>query len=153
MRKQNPEDIRVGQLIRFCYGVRGSHVTALVVHRTSSTLKCIIESGKNRGKEQSYDVFDITDCMELFGSSILQNLLKQVKSATWTNGDKSKSRRHPVAKPELHQEFRVSESEQHKRKFHMLQILGGGAKLLCQRTNARAKRRLSRCLTEAYKNR
>ena len=102
VRNQNPVDIRVGQLIRFSDCVRDSYVTALVSHRTSSTLKCIIECGKDKGEERSYDIFDISDCMELFGSSILKKLLTKVKSATWTNGDKSKSRKLPVAKSELH---------------------------------------------------
>ena len=39
----------------------------------------------------------------------------------------------------------------HKRKWHILQILGKGVDLLIQKTNSRANRRLTKCSSVRYK--
>ena len=41
----------------------------------------------------------------------------------------------------------------YKRKWYVMKILGKGEKLLCERTNERAKRSLKRCRNEEYKKR
>ena len=41
----------------------------------------------------------------------------------------------------------------HKRKWHILQILGKGVDLLIQKTNSRANRRLAKCSSVRYKAR
>lgn len=99
-----------------------------------------------------FEKFDITGSNEVFGSSILQELLKEVKDAKWIDASKIKTPERAPGKPKLHENFRVPQDEQHKRKWHMLKILGEGAGLLCNRTNARAQRNLSRSSSRRYKS-
>ena len=91
------------------------------------------------------------DVMELFGSSILQSLYSQAHNSSWEKADKVNSVKIPSTKPKLH--WTCPPDEPHKRKQHVLKILGKGAELLCTRTNARAKRRLAKCNSETYRNR
>ena len=56
-----------------------------------------------------------------------------------------------MRKPKLN--FLSPRNEKQKRKWHVLRILGKGVDLLCKSTNARAKRRLGKSNSDAYKNR
>ena len=152
IQKRHPDDMRVGQTIRFYYGVNSSPTTALITAILSRTIKGKVECGKERGKIMDFEKFDITGSNEVFGSSILQELLKEVKDAKWIDASKIKTPERAPGKPKLHENFRVPQDEQHKRKWHMLKILGEGAGLLCNRTNARAQRNLSRSSSRRYKS-
>ena len=78
-RRRDPSEVMVGETIRFTYGMGDKYQTCLVMERRSISLKCRHECGKERGKIQSYEIVEILDCTELFRSSILQNMLAQVK--------------------------------------------------------------------------
>ena len=141
-RKLDPRKARIGQTLRFVYE-QSSYKTVVVCQTLSKSLKCKTECGRGRGKMQVFEINEIDECMELFCSSLLQDLLTQVKNSSQSNANKSKTKQIPTTAPELHAEFRVPEQEKYKRKFHVLQILGKGSKLLCERTNARARRKLT----------
>ena len=72
-------DARAGQTLRFTY--EGHDITAFITERTSRTLKGMVVCGTKRGQTRVFEQIEMLDCFELFGSSILQNLLSQVKDA------------------------------------------------------------------------
>ena len=76
-----------------------------------------------------------------------------MKNLSWSDADSSKTPDLPPHRPELHNDCMVSADEQYKRKFHLMKILGEGVALLCRSTNARAKNRMSKGRSEAYKRR
>ena len=151
-RTTNENEIRSGQVIRFSYGIEGRPVTAHVLQITSIRMRCRVECGSSRGSIEDFDKVLMTDCVELFAASDLQDLLSQTKNATWKVAMKSKSREISEYIPEL-KDLIGSETEEFKRKWHVMQILGKGAKLLCKKTNERAKRCLSKSQSEEYKRR
>ena len=69
-----------GHTLRFLYGLKVKHDPILVSVQTSRTICGTIECGANRGETGVFEEFYITNCHEVFGSSILQGLLKQVKN-------------------------------------------------------------------------
>ena len=147
----NPENVRAGQTVRFSY--EDEIITALIIKRTSKYLRGQIECGRDRGNVRDFLQIEVLDCQELFGSSLLQNLLKQVKNTTWSNADKSKSQRYPPHKPKLHPEYMVPAPIENKRLWHFRKILGEGAELLCACTTKRGKRSISTGKSEKYKKR
>ena len=153
IQKIDPTNVRMGDVIRFRYGVDEHYVTALVLQRTSRTIKARVECGKARGKFRTYEQYEMVSCTEIFGSSVLQDLYKQTKNASWDNADETRTADFPTYRPKLSADFRVPLEEPYKRKWHVMKILGEGADLLCERTNSRAKRVLSRSTSEAHKNR
>ena len=140
---------RAGQTLHFCY--EEEIITALVVKRTSRYLTGKIECGTARGQIREFLQIEILHCQEIFGSSLLQNLLNQVKEATWANGDNSISPQNPPHKPKLRSEYMVPAPIKHKRVWHFMKILGNGADILSSCTNERAKRRLARGNSEKYR--
>ena len=56
-------------------------MTAVVLRTTSRKLECRLECGPERGQRRQFDTFEIVGCTEVFGSSLLKNLLKLAKSA------------------------------------------------------------------------
>ena len=96
-------------------------------------------------------MYEILNCKEIFGSSTVQELYQQVKSASWKEAGSSQTFDYPPHKPKLKPEFMVPVTESHKRIWHVLKILGEGADLLCRSTNLRANRRLSKCRSVQYK--
>lgn len=72
-------DARAGQTLRFTY--EEQDITAFITERTSRTLKGEVVCGTKRGQTQVFEQIEMLDCFELFGSSILKNLLSQVKDA------------------------------------------------------------------------
>ena len=153
IQKIEPGNVRMGDVVRFRYGVNDEYITALVMKRTARTIKAKVECGKARGKCQTYDQYEMVSCTEIFGSSVLQELYKQAKKASWNNADESKTANFPTYRPKLSADFRVPPEEPYKRKWHVMKILGEGAELLCKRTNERANRVLSRSTSEAHKSR
>ena len=152
-RQRDPSDARVGETLRFTYGMSEEYLTAIVISRRSNTLECKLECGMDRGAVRRFEIFEMVGCTEMFGSSILQTLLTLVKDLQWVDANSSKTCDIPPSRPELHIESMAKVDEQYKRKFHFMKILGTGAELLCSRTNARAKYRLSKSSSEAYKKR
>ena len=109
------------------------------------------ECGSERGTIEDFEKNEMSDCVELFAASDLQDLFSQTKKATWEVAMKTKSKEMAEYRPKLNNDFTVSESEEFKRKWHVMKILGEGANLLCERTNERAKRCFSSSQSEAYK--
>ena len=149
MHEKNPKKVHPGDTIRFSYGVSDSSITALVLACTSTEIQARLECGKDRGKNRKFLQVEMVGCYELFGSSLLQNLLRSAKDAVWTDGAKTKTADIPPYKPKLSLAFRVPSDEPYKRKYHVLKILGEGCEMLCKCTNALAKRTLSRSTSEA----
>ena len=151
--KQDPSTIYVGQTLRFTYGISDAFITVLVTRATTKTLEGTIECGSNAGQKESYNREEILDCHDVFGSSLLHGLLREVKEYSWSSAEKSVTPSSPSRQPKLNLDFRVGADIKTKRKWHILKILGKSVNLLCERTNMRAKRRLSSCSSLPYKNR
>ena len=101
VRKESVNNVRRGMTIRFSYGMDSKRITALVLNRKSSSLTCKIECGSDRDKTKDFELFEITNCKELFTASLLQDLLSQTESSVWVDGGKSRSRNLPEHKPKL----------------------------------------------------
>ena len=71
----------VGQTLRCTYGMTTSHITITVKSFAVNVLKGEIVCGPRRGDEGVYEINEMLDCMEVFGSTLLHNLLTQVKDA------------------------------------------------------------------------
>ena len=69
-----------------------------------------------RGEELDFDILEITDCQEIFGSSVLASLLERTMKMSWSAGPKTKTREIPEHKPRLCPDFMVPAEEQNKRK-------------------------------------
>ena len=70
------DNLRIGQTLNFTY--ENSRVTVHVLEHRSTTIIGLIECGKNRGKTEEYEHIEISDCLELFGSSVLHKLYKSL---------------------------------------------------------------------------
>ena len=101
-----------------------NYLTAIVLVRRSNTLECKLECGPDRGSIRSFEIFEIVGCTEMFGSSILQDLLSRVKDLPWEDASGSKTQQTPRHRPELHSECMADIDEPYKRKFHFMKILG-----------------------------
>ena len=134
----------IGHTLRFAYGMSSSPVTICVTKFTSKTIEGTLLCGTHRGNSKTFQIFEILNCTEIFGSSTLHNLYIKVKDATWTKAPKSRTREGIDRKPKLNQEFYVPRNENYKRVWHLFKILGEAVDLLCKRTNQRARRTLSR---------
>ena len=53
----------------------------------------------------------------------------------------------------MNHEYHCPNEEKYKRVWHVFKILGNGVKMMIEKTNKRAKRRLSRSNSDAYKKR
>ena len=155
VRRTNPSSCRIGQTLRFEYGIGRdtSTYTVLVTQTYSRNLKGLIECGADRGKEEVFALIEIAECTEVFGSSRLQSMLGQSMGLSWSQGTKTKTKKIPERKPRLSPNFMVPTEIAYKRKWHVMKILGEGAEILCTSTNARAKRKLSRSRSQAWKKR
>ena len=118
--------------------------------KTSRGIKGLILCGRRREKADLFQIVEMLDCTEVFGSHILRSLLKQAKDAKWEDGKNTRTKAVPERNPKLNPEFHVPTDEPHKRRWHVFQILGEAADLLCLRTNKRAKRNLAR-RSEGYR--
>ena len=114
VRKESIHNVRRGMTIRFPYGMESKRLTVLVLKRTSSSLTCKIECGRNRDKIRSFEQFEMTNCKELFAASSLQDLLSQAKSSVWVDATKNHSCNISECKPKLRQ--KVNEDEKFKRR-------------------------------------
>lgn len=117
-RRQDPRTARFGQTLRFEYGIGSGAflVTALVIGTSSRKIRGLVECGMNRGEELDFDIPEITDCQEIFGSSVLASLLERTMKMSWSAGPKTKTREIPEHKPRLSPDFMVPTEEQNKRK-------------------------------------
>ena len=113
-REEESENVRVGQTIRFSYAMDEKMITGFVVERTSSSLKCRIECGRDRGSIRVFAQNEIVGCKEVFTASSLQNLLVQAKNSTWKESPASKSKELPKYRPRL--KFLVPTEEACKRR-------------------------------------
>ena len=84
----------------------------------------IVGCGPRRGHEDYWNVSEIIGCTEVFGSTLLHNLLTRAKEAKWSSGGKTKSRPTSEKKPRLSQECHVPAYEDTKRVWHLLKIIG-----------------------------
>ena len=58
-----------------------SHITITVKSFAANVVKGEIVCGPRRGDDDVYEIDEILDCMKVFGSTLLHNLLTQVKDA------------------------------------------------------------------------
>ena len=82
VRKRTPNDVYIGQTIRFINGMEKTYTTGIVLSHTSRTLKCLIMCGEREGQTCVFEKSEMVECTEIFGSTILQNIMKQVKNAS-----------------------------------------------------------------------
>ena len=101
VRKESVNNVRRGMTIRFSYGMDSKRFTALVLNRKFSSLSCKIECGSDRDKIKDFELFEITNCKELFTASFLQHLLSQTETSSWVDGRKSRSCNLPESRPKL----------------------------------------------------
>ena len=145
MNSRKSSDVRVGETLRFLYGIREQVYTGLVTSTTATNITCKLLCGSDRGSSREFDRFEVTDCFELFGSPLIKDLTNNVKAAVWEDARTSRTRDFPESQRELNRDFFVPEGEKYKRKWHLMKILGEeGVQLLCDRTNERANRVLSK---------
>lgn len=111
--KQN-SNFRVGETLRFKYGMDAQPITVLVISSRSRDLTGCIEAGVHRGQKRVFEYVEMGDVMELFGSSILQSLHSQAHNSSWEEADKVNSFKIPITKPKLH--WTCPPDEPHKRK-------------------------------------
>ena len=132
----------IGQTLRYKYET--VQYAVCVLARYSKSIRALVTCGPHSGEIQSFELIEVSNCYELFGSALLQNLFTQTKEAEWSDAKKSRTRQIPVRKPKLNPEFEVPQAEQNKRLVHFFKLLGSGVKLLSKSTNLLAKRRFSR---------
>ena len=92
--------------------------------KTSRGIKGLILCGRRREKADLFQIVEMLDCTEIFGSHILRSLLKQAKDAKWEDGRNTRTKAVPERNPKLNPEFHVPTDEPHKRRWHVFQILG-----------------------------
>ena len=103
----------IGQTLRYKYET--VQYTVCVLARYSRSIRGRVICGPHSGEIQSFELIEISNCYELFGSALLQNLFTQTKEAEWSDAKKSRTRQIPVRKPKLNPEFEVPPAEQNKR--------------------------------------
>ena len=79
--KCDPNDATTGQMLRFEYGMSSTPTTITVIRRRSREIEGQVICGADRGKEVLYSTVEMLHCTEVFGSSMLYDLLSQVKDA------------------------------------------------------------------------
>lgn len=77
--KQHIPDIFVGETLRYIHGIHNKFETMMVTRISSTTVTGILECGKNRGETKILQKFEIVEAHEIFGSSLLHNILQKVK--------------------------------------------------------------------------
>ena len=113
-RERKPSEARCGQTLRFEYthGI----ITVRVLKIISQKLTCIIECGASRGEERVFDMIQVVNCKEIFGSSILRDLYSETDEVNWVKTDSMKTKYLPESKPKLHETFMAPKNETNKRK-------------------------------------
>ena len=72
----------MGQTLRFTYGMSPTHITMTVTGSRRTVLEGTIVCGSKKGSHGVYEIVEMLDCKEIFGSTVLHHLLGQVKDAT-----------------------------------------------------------------------
>ena len=121
-----PGKASIGHTLRFEYGNSSLHVTICVTGFASRTIEGTLLCGNHRGNSKTFEIYEMVNCTEVFGSSTLHNLHTKVKEATWTNAPKSRTRRGIDRKPKLNPEFCVGRNAKYKRVWHVFKIFGEG---------------------------
>ena len=116
MRKRSTSSVRPGQTLRISVSSDDSPKTVLVLNVTSNDIRCRMECGDQRGTICNFEIAEIYDCVELFGSSILKSLYEKVQTCKWSKANKSNSKEIPSVTPKLKTEFMVPPNESFKRK-------------------------------------
>ena len=62
----------------------------------------MIQCGESRDDIRYSELHEIVDNTEIFASSLLQSLLEQAKSASWTDADNVRTADTGVHHPQLH---------------------------------------------------
>ena len=83
---------------------------------------------------------DWVNNQELFAYTCLRDLYSAMEKANWEVASNSKIKSIVRSKPSLRKDFTYQPNEKFKRKFHVLQILGECANILCKKTTVRGKR-------------
>ena len=96
--------------MRFTYNEKA--ITATVTIITANSLKAKIECGNQQGKLCTFEIIEMMDCTEVFCSSLLKNILSEVRESSWKKADKTKVPRPVSYMPE----FMVPEDEKYKRR-------------------------------------
>ena len=113
IRPRHPTNARTGETLRFEY--EDQTITGLLIKRNSRELTCMIVCGKCRGETKVFEVIEVINCHEVFGSPILQGLLKSVKNTSWAESKTSKTKETPTALPKLQPAFMCPEPIKYKR--------------------------------------
>ena len=123
----------------------------LVLEKNSSTVTGVVQCGHKQGRTETYEKMEMINCQEIFGSPILHKLFAKIKSLEWEIVNKCKTRKIPNQRPTLNRSFMVPSDESYTRKWQVMKIIGKAEELLCNRTNMRARRKLRKCNSDAYK--
>ena len=78
--KGDLQNIHGGQTLRFKYGMEDEYTTVLVLEVRSRDWTGRIEAGRDRGKNRVYEFYEMTDTIEIFGSSLVQSLRAQLNN-------------------------------------------------------------------------
>ena len=116
MQKTDASKMRPGETIRFTYGFNEYYTTILITRRTNRNIMGSVECGKDRGKDQTFELVEMVNCTEIFGSSLLQDLHNQSLESVWVDASKTVTKDFPPYKPNLCDEFKVPNDENYKRK-------------------------------------
>ena len=113
MRSMSVTSVRIGTTLRFEY--ESAVMTARITRYTSRLLYGKIECGKHRGKLRTFEIIEVQNCYELFFSSLLPKLFKDLDDLKWENAKNSKTKSFPPFRPELRRDFRCPDSQVNKR--------------------------------------
>ena len=109
-RTTNRNEIRAGHAIQFSFGIEGIRVTACVLRIASRNLNFRVKCGSEGGTIEDFEKNEMSDCVELFAASDLQDLFSQTKKETWEVAMKTKSKEMAEYRPKLNNDFTVFES-------------------------------------------
>ena len=91
-------------------------VTAMVTATSRAYVTAILECGSSRGESKKFEIFEMVNCTEVFGSGMLQHLYNEVERSEWSDATKVKSRELPIRKPALKKQFMCPVEVTYKRK-------------------------------------
>ena len=57
-RERKPEDARIGETIRFTYGMSEKYITGFILRATSRKVECMLECGADRGQHREFDIYE-----------------------------------------------------------------------------------------------
>lgn len=78
--KRDLQNIHAGQTLRFKYGMEDEYTTVPVLEVRSRDWTGLIEAGRDLAKNRVYEFYEMTDTIEIFGSSLVQSLRAQLNN-------------------------------------------------------------------------